>query len=290
MPHSLLSAAARPPGRWFRPTWHGLRRWAWRGCRWALGLLLVAWACALLGWCTLQWLILPRLDEWRPKVESLATRALGHPVQIGALATVGGGWLPMFELREIYAAAGFRATDWRQRFDDHLVLQLHYLRHILAAAAVDGEKLANFIDEHVGYWFPDFAQRVALGCNTPFYAALAELTHVWLSHLRSLPLDALKIDHSFVRDIASDASDLAIARGTIALAHSLGLRVVAEGVETEAEASVMRLVGVTELQGFFFSQAVAPDSVDELVAQLGRPAEAAPALPAALNDLRAKRS
>ena len=93
---------------------------------------------------------------------------------------------PMFELRDIYAAADFKVTDWRSRFDDHLVLQLHYLRHLLQAAAVDGEKMANFIDEHVGYWFPDFAQRVALGCNTPFYAALAELTHVWLLRLRQL--------------------------------------------------------------------------------------------------------
>ena len=93
---------------------------------------------------------------------------------------------PMFELRDIYAAAGLQAKDWRCRFDDHLVLQLHYLRHVLQTVAVDGKKMANFIDEHVGYWFPDFAQRVALGCNTPFYAALAELTHVWLLRFRNL--------------------------------------------------------------------------------------------------------
>ncbi len=93
---------------------------------------------------------------------------------------------PMFELREIYAAAGFQAADWRSRYDDHLVLQLHYLRHILQAVAVDGEKTANFIDEHIGFWFPDFAQRVSLGCDTPFYAALAELTHVWLLRFRAL--------------------------------------------------------------------------------------------------------
>ena len=93
---------------------------------------------------------------------------------------------PMFELREIYAGAGFRAADWRQRFDDHLVLQLHYLRHVMAAGTVDGEKLADFIDEHLGYWFPDFARRVALACATPFYAALAEVTHVWLIRLRGV--------------------------------------------------------------------------------------------------------
>lgn len=93
---------------------------------------------------------------------------------------------PMFELREIYAEAGFKAVDWRSRFDDHIVLQLHYLRHTLQPVAVDGKKMANFIDEHIGYWFPDFAQRAALGCKTAFYAALAELSHVWLLRFREV--------------------------------------------------------------------------------------------------------
>lgn len=93
---------------------------------------------------------------------------------------------PMFELREIYAAAGLQASDWRSRFDDHLVLQLQYLRQVLASAAVDPEKLAIFIDQHIGYWLPDWAQRVSGHCNTAFYAALAELTYVWLLHFREL--------------------------------------------------------------------------------------------------------
>ncbi len=99
MPHSSLSAAVRQPaGRWLRPSWRGLLRWSWRI---ALGLLLAAWALVLVGWLTLQWLILPRLDEWRPRVEVLASRALGHPVQIGQLATQGGGWLPTLQLRDV---------------------------------------------------------------------------------------------------------------------------------------------------------------------------------------------
>jgi len=101
----------------------------------------------------------------------------------------------MFELREIYAAAGWQVSDWRSRFDDHLVLQLQYLRQVLASAApqgyflggaVDPEKLADFIDQHLGYWLPDWAQRVSAHCNTAFYAALAELTYVWLLHFREL--------------------------------------------------------------------------------------------------------
>ena len=92
----------------------------------------------------------------------------------------------MFELREIYAAAGWQVSDWRSRFDDHLVLQLQYLRQVLASATVDPEKLAVFIDQHLGYWLPDWAQRVSAHCNTAFYAALAELTYVWLLHFREL--------------------------------------------------------------------------------------------------------
>lgn len=101
----------------------------------------------------------------------------------------------MFELREIYAAAGWQVSDWRSRFDDHLVLQLQYLRQVLASAApqgyflqgaVDPEKLAAFIDQHLGYWLPDWAQRVSAHCNTAFYAALAELTYVWLLRFREL--------------------------------------------------------------------------------------------------------
>ncbi len=93
---------------------------------------------------------------------------------------------PMFELRELYAEAGLQVADWRSRFDDHVVLQLQYLRHLMANAAVHAPKMANFIDEHLGYWFPDFAARVVMQCDTAFYAALMELTQVWLTNFRQL--------------------------------------------------------------------------------------------------------
>lgn len=93
---------------------------------------------------------------------------------------------PMFELRELYAAARLQVADWRNRFDDHFVLQLQYLRHILVDPAINLKSAAGFIDEHIGYWFPDFAQRVSMQCDTRFYAALVELTHVWLLRFRRL--------------------------------------------------------------------------------------------------------
>jgi diguanylate cyclase (GGDEF)-like protein len=75
-----------------------------------------------------------------------------------------------------------------------------------------------------------------------------------LANLRSLPLDALKLDQTFVHNITLDSNDLAIARGTIALAHSLGLRVIAEGVETAAQWTVLCGLGCNEMQGYLIAR------------------------------------
>ncbi len=94
----------------------------------------------------------------------------------------------MFQLRDIYAAAGLTTTDWRQRADDHLVLQLLYIAHAARHAATreDWRALARVLDEHPLRWLPDFAARVALRSSSSFYAGLAVLTTAWLDTLRDL--------------------------------------------------------------------------------------------------------
>lgn len=82
-----------------------------------------------------------------------------------------------------------------------------------------------------------------------------------MSYLKRLPVSKLKIDQSFVRDIVVDKDDAAIASAIIALGHSLGMQVVAEGVEQAAQADILRKLGCDMAQGFHYGKAVTGDAI-----------------------------
>jgi PAS domain S-box-containing protein/diguanylate cyclase (GGDEF)-like protein len=83
-----------------------------------------------------------------------------------------------------------------------------------------------------------------------------------LSYIAKLPVNTLKIDRAFIINMASNSDDLGIVSTIISLAHSLNLRVVAEGVETTEQASLLRLLKCNELQGFLFSQGVPAEQIE----------------------------
>jgi diguanylate cyclase (GGDEF)-like protein/PAS domain S-box-containing protein len=86
-----------------------------------------------------------------------------------------------------------------------------------------------------------------------------------LSYLKRLPLDQLKIDQSFVREVLSDPNDAAIARTVVALGQSLGLGVIAEGVETAAQRDFLAASACHAYQGYFFSKPLAETSFEQFV-------------------------
>ncbi|MHB1053864.1 MAG: EAL domain-containing protein [Thiobacillus sp.] len=83
------------------------------------------------------------------------------------------------------------------------------------------------------------------------------------SYIAKLPVNALKIDRAFIiKNMASNADDLSIVSTIISLAHSLKMRVVAEGVETEEQARLLRVLKCDEIQGFLFSPGVPAEQIE----------------------------
>ena len=86
-----------------------------------------------------------------------------------------------------------------------------------------------------------------------------------LKNLKKLPIYAIKIDRSFIRDIRNDNSDAVIVASTISLAHNLGLQVVAEGVESKEQLVHLKTAGCDQVQGFYFKRPVPATEIVEIL-------------------------
>ena len=105
-----------------------------------------------------------------------------------------------------------------------------------------------------------------------------------LTHLKQYPVDEIKIDRSFVRDLERDPNDAAIVSAVVQLGQSLGLKVTAEGVETSAQAQFLQARGCAYAQGYLYSKPMAPSRVPWFIAN--RPDRAADLEPVSILDLK----
>jgi diguanylate cyclase (GGDEF)-like protein len=190
-----------------------------------------------------------------------------------------GGWV----LREVCAqlgrwqTAGYRITvsvnvSGRQLRSERLVQQVQQalLEGVVAPGGLELEITEGTLIEHIESVGEQLAQvrrsgvRVALDDFGTGYSSL--------SHLQQLPIDILKIDRSFTRGLGRDDGAGSIVHSIIALAHALGKTVVAEGVENERQAELLRIWQCEQAQGHYYSE---PLSADEFEAFLtpSRPAE-----------------
>lgn len=183
--------------------------------------------------------------------------------QIRAWETAGVMPVPVaINLSSRQFLAGGLGSYVRRLLDEYGVdpqfIELEITESVLMANTEDAVHTLQYL-ESIGVW-------IAIDDFGTGYSSL--------SYLRRFPLGAIKIDASFVREITSNAGDAAIVRAIISMANSLGLKVVAEGVETEAQMSFLAANNCDEIQGYYLSQPMNADKCTEWLrtkAQLSHP-------------------
>jgi len=208
-------------------------------------------------------------------------RGLLEPSEFVSVAEESGLVIPMGE--RVLREACFRTKEWQEENPriPPLVMSVN-----LSASQLSRLELADTVESVLGETglegsrlTLDVTETVylkALAANTAMLDRLRDLGvrfsiddfgtgYSSLTYLKRLPADFLKIDKSFVKGLGEDVEDKAIVRTIIELAHTLGLEVIAEGVETEEQAQQLKEMGCDMAQGFYFSKPLPPEEIPALL-------------------------
>jgi len=247
-------------------------------------------------------------DEMRVFYQPLVDLRTGAPVGVEALVrwahpsrglVMPEEFIPLAEEADLIVPIGVsvfnkatrQCADWRRElggapFGVAVNLSVHHLRHpglldhvrsMLAASGLPPSSVCLELTESVLLDDVDRHMRTLLELRSigvqlaldDFGTGFSSLTY-----LKRFPVDIVKIDRSFVAGVRTNPSDTAIVRGVIELAHALGLRVVAEGVEHPEQLEALRSLGCDAAQGFLFSRPLPPEEIKEWLAGFRRAREA----------------
>ena len=181
-----------------------------------------------------------------------------------------GEWVLAAVTRQLRAwqDAGIPAPSVAINLSARQLRQANLPEHVaetLKTAGLPARLLGFEVTESMAMESPERSALLLRGlCNMGISLAIDDFGtgHSSLSTLKQLRFDYLKIDRAFFAEITHDSNDMAIVRGTIALAHSLGIKVVAEGIETAEQLTLLRSADCDEFQGFYFSRPLPFDDLE----------------------------
>lgn len=200
-------------------------------------------------------------DEFIPMAEELGLIGVIGDWVLDAACRQAAEWdaanVPSVQLAVNVSAQQLRDPEFAERIAQTLK------RHGIAPQRLELEITETALMENKALAAGMLAALVAVGVSIAVddfgtgYSSLA--------YLKSFPLQGLKLDRTFVDRLATDASDRVLASTILVLGHALGLRVTAEGVESEAQAAYLADQGCDEAQGYYFSRPLKPDRFEELL-------------------------
>ncbi len=201
------------------------------------------------------------------------------PVEFIPVAEETGLIIPIGEW--VLRKSCFYGKQWQESGHKHLIMAVNLsarqfksydliksIESILEETGYNPEQLELELTESVVMEDAESAIKVLRNIkNMGIHIAIDDfgMGYSSLSYLKRFPIDRLKIDRSFVNDITTDTDDAAIATAIIAMAHSLKLKVTAEGVETVEQLEFLRSLNCDEAQGYLFSKPLVPEKFTELL-------------------------
>ncbi len=213
------------------------------------------------------------LIRWQHPVKGLLSPAEIIPVaEMSGLILTIGNWVLREACRQLsmWRAAGFSDLrisvniSVRQFSDNHLpifiaelLVEYHLPAHLLELEITESCLQNGLVNITCLRQLEKLGVSISIDDFGTGYSCM--------SSLKNLPIQRLKIDQSFVKDIPQDKNDCAIAAAILALSKELNLKVVAEGIETSEQVNFLNKLGCHDLQGFLFSEPVMPEQIPDLI-------------------------